>query len=51
LKENLFSIVIEENLEELKEMEMEDDTGNPDIRSFKQGFKHGLEQRLNKDKQ
>jgi len=51
LKKNLFSIVIEENLEELKEMEMEDDTGNPDIESFKQGFKQGLEQRLNKDRQ
>jgi len=49
LEENLFSIVVEEHLEELKEMEMEDDIGNPDIESFKQGFKHGLKQRLNQD--
>ena len=41
LKENLFSIVTEEELEDLKEME--DDIENPDIESFKQGFKHGLE--------
>ena len=49
LEENLFSIVIEEHLEELKQMEMEDDIENPDIKSFKQGFKYGLEQRLNND--
>lgn len=51
LEENLFSIVIEEHMEELKEMEMEDGIENPDIESFKQGFKHGLEQKLNKDRQ
>jgi len=44
LKKNLYSIVIEEHFEELKKMEMEDDTGNPDIESFKQGFKQGLKQ-------
>ena len=48
LEKNIFSIVIEEHLEEL---EMEDDIENPDIRSFKQGFKQGLEQRLNEDRQ
>ena len=41
LKKNLYSIVIEEHLEELKEMNKEEDFKNPDIESFKQGFKHG----------
>ena len=49
LENNLLSIVIEEELEELKKMEMEDNIENPDIESFRQGFKHGLKQRLNQD--
>jgi len=51
LEDNLFSIVIEEDLKDLKEIKMDDDIENPNIKSFKQGFKHGLEQRLNKDRQ
>ena len=45
LENNLLSIVIEEELEELKKMEMEDNIENIDIESFK----NGLKQRLNQD--